>query len=1306
MQVKRIGVGLGSDVDLFALGLARDPDIVMDFPFVRDMLPHVGLAATNIQAKLGTTYDYKNRQVDALLPNQSMHNGVRIEGNILADTQNWSIPHTSSETLDEWTWHAGATIDSSTTFSLSSNTNNHVGSNEYNIPPGKKVAFLVELSHTENVELNLRILDIAPTTGASTKSISVTSTPQWFVIYRKPGSTVTSVRFRIYEKDNVAVSGITFHGFMPFFPSDDAELEFPFADIDKYVSYGVGVGSELVSNGSFINNANSWTAFDSESILSVESGQLKVANNDASAAKAYQLVSTKVNHNYVVSGDFEKDIAGGKLRIGTTPGAGDIYDSGNIASTTSKSGLFVATGTEAYITVETNSATANHYTLWGNLSIKSAEHGSNVLGVKNFTTKPRFDGVEIWGDSMVAQGNNALGNYFESVFGPAFKYGGGGEKSYEVKTRFDEGTEHFNRLVLLWLGRNNYENPPQVIADIEAMIAAIGHNHFIIFTILNGDYNPWDHVGGGGYNNAKIINDYLLTNYPNNCYDARSTVVNAYNPSLTQDVIDFNNDVPPKSLRADDDPLHLNEIGALVVAKGAWNFALEKSLARNITNIDSSTAYFDEPSRYRHNLNNAIGDSVSILDISTIQHSESFDTWTAQEITGGVVTLSGTNNAIATCYAPIGGRAFVEIKGDFIAGEVYVFSIEILSCDIGTASNQARMHVAATSISAGDIDYNVTSTDAGRFGVRFTAGTTEENRNIRIGLGTTGVTSSEITMSFTKPMLQRVTNLSVPFSDWIRIPDAVSSQGGKQFSAGNSGEIATTSALEVFTDQPQNKYDFCLGTGDSFANGASDWPQLMRTTPAYTGTFHGIGRAGQKLTGDIGANFATDLAAHDYGTVFVNGGINDLYSSTTPAELLSAAQSMYAIAKAAGVKFFIFDLPPSGNRTSPAWTSEIQAKVDEYHVLLRGWVHTVDAILIGIYDLLRDPGTVNLLAEFDSGDGLHTTNAAQQLITDLCISSLPKRIMKGVQATPSVTNKNTNYNCKPDVALINLNQGTFDPATTWGRVYDPDFLIDAPHLINKCDGYVIEIDATLATGNSFINIGGTVGNTNPHSCFMYVKVFAGSPIMRVGSTEAKTLSGVTYTYNAAESVIPSSDSVFLNIKVLPGSKLRFAANQIVELPFQVPLIETLGAAETRDNRILIEEWLGGDSNFEITQKYYHQGQDNNLARHLFGIGDDSNNQMRSYIGAIDQKARFDIRNSGTGHTIQTDAAITVLNDYVFRYRFINGVMTMYVNDVLQSDTLSGVPNLSFISTLLKIMSGYDNGSAVLGCTELFTVRKL
>jgi hypothetical protein len=119
-----------------------------------------------------------------------------------------------------------------------------------------------------------------------------------------------------------------------------------------------------------------------------------------------------------------------------------------------------------------------------------------------------------------------------------------------------------NSTQLIWAGRNNFSGCPQyptvttinncqVAADIAAMVAkavSSGQN-YVVLTVINGTNEP---SGTTGYASILSINAWIMATYPSNYVDVRSMLVAAYQPTLPTDALDYANDVPPSSLRAQD----------------------------------------------------------------------------------------------------------------------------------------------------------------------------------------------------------------------------------------------------------------------------------------------------------------------------------------------------------------------------------------------------------------------------------------------------------------------------------------------------------------------------------------------------------------------------------------------------------------------------------------------------------------------------------------------------------------------------------------------------------------------------------
>lgn len=127
--------------------------------------------------------------------------------------------------------------------------------------------------------------------------------------------------------------------------------------------------------------------------------------------------------------------------------------------------------------------------------------------------------------------------------------------------------------VILWIGRNNLDNPTQIMADLAAIVATLGGNqNYLILTELNGD---GEGTGTSTYNAIADLSSREASAYPGHVVDVRGYLANAVplpgeftlncatqhcttqgmidaglSPT-TQDFIDIGNNIVPLSLRFD-----------------------------------------------------------------------------------------------------------------------------------------------------------------------------------------------------------------------------------------------------------------------------------------------------------------------------------------------------------------------------------------------------------------------------------------------------------------------------------------------------------------------------------------------------------------------------------------------------------------------------------------------------------------------------------------------------------------------------------------------------------------------------------
>lgn len=184
---------------------------------------------------------------------------------------------------------------------------------------------------------------------------------------------------------------------------------------------------------------------------------------------------------------------------------------------------------------------------------------------------------QCWGDSLTfgASISNPSVNGWVAKLAAAMgrqAYNGGvsGETSTQIKTRMLAATQALHeRTAFLWSGTNNPAPTSTVIADTNAMIAAmVGKSkRFLVLPCFNSDTQG---IGTSGYNTVIAVNAALAAQYPGNYYDIRSYLATTQaltDAGLTPDATDLANiaaDIIPHQLRADN--LHPNAAAATLIA--------------------------------------------------------------------------------------------------------------------------------------------------------------------------------------------------------------------------------------------------------------------------------------------------------------------------------------------------------------------------------------------------------------------------------------------------------------------------------------------------------------------------------------------------------------------------------------------------------------------------------------------------------------------------------------------------------------------------------------------------------------------
>jgi hypothetical protein len=183
--------------------------------------------------------------------------------------------------------------------------------------------------------------------------------------------------------------------------------------------------------------------------------------------------------------------------------------------------------------------------------------------------QPLSTNIAAWGDSQIP----SIAAHLQVLIPDRTVYDGGvaAQYSWEVAARHAADTERQKWVSIFWFGHVNETDPAQVKADMAAVVAALaaGNTRFVVISLLN-EAKPTELKGTPGYENIVQLDRDLAAAYPDNYIDMRAYLVSLYNPGIPQDVIDFQNDVMPSSLRHDEG--HLNNDGSALVATKIRDF--------------------------------------------------------------------------------------------------------------------------------------------------------------------------------------------------------------------------------------------------------------------------------------------------------------------------------------------------------------------------------------------------------------------------------------------------------------------------------------------------------------------------------------------------------------------------------------------------------------------------------------------------------------------------------------------------------------------------------------------------------------
>lgn len=293
--------------------------------------------------------------------------------------------------------------------------------------------------------------------------------------------------------------------------------------------------------------------------------------------------------------------------------------------------------------------------------------GSPSYTLASTSTIVSASNIGAWGDSLTSGNQDGSGVTYPNELAllepgvSVSNFGVSGQTSTAITARFLAASNTWPWFTVIWSGRNNISPTSTVENDIANMVAQLPNpKQFIVMSILNGEYGPNESCANGGgtsYNIIQQLNNYFASEYPNNYLDIRSLLVDQYNPSIGADVIDYNNCVPPQSLRAVDASGTITT--AITPSTTQFTVATTSVIvpsAGNILNVGSEKMYVTAASGTLITVTRGYGSttaasyatSTGYTGIDTLHLSAAGYTFVAQKVANKIAQLASTTPTLVT----------------------------------------------------------------------------------------------------------------------------------------------------------------------------------------------------------------------------------------------------------------------------------------------------------------------------------------------------------------------------------------------------------------------------------------------------------------------------------------------------------------------------------------------------------------------------------------------------------------------------------------------------------------------------------
>ncbi len=296
----------------------------------------------------------------------------------------------------------------------------------------------------------------------------------------------------------------------------------------------------------------------------------------------------------------------------------------------------------------------------------------------------------------------------------------------------------------------------------------------------------------------------------------------------------------------------------------------------------------------------------------------------------------------------------------------------------------------------------------------------------------------------------------------------------------------------------------------------------------------------------------------------------------------------------------------------------------------------------------------------------------------------------GMRIEPPSTNKNLNYNINP-TNTFGLTKGG-DALSVLSVADDPGGLLVGAGLDLLCtNGKLFFLDNSAGSSNSYVDIGGEVGNINPHSFSVYIAGVASGysgNCTFVGSSTTVAITSASLTRLLLENQTPTHSTRKVRINVSAGKGVYFILNQLEEMPFSTSPIITAGTASTRQREVCVAtgidstNWFNEHSGAMVGEYVFDRptGFDEQYA-FLASEGTGFDNAMGIYLVAS-EASQIRARDIATGVNQQNDDVHRPIAGRRMPVALSWTTSKSYAlagpvrfNEVLRGDQASGLTNL-------------------------------